>query len=86
MPIWRDRGFGMDANGTKWWKQIPTQTPGWMKALGVMWLFVAVYLATPYEGLLGLVVFLIVVLLAVPIFFTWQWVTWRARNNSAKTR
>jgi hypothetical protein len=76
----------MDANGTKWWKQIPTQTPGWMKALGFMWLFVAVYLATPYEGLLGYVVFLIVALLPTPIFFGWQWVTWRARNNSAKTR
>ena len=78
----------MDANGTKWWKQIPipTQTPGWMKALGVMWLFVAVYLALPYAGLLGFVVFLIVVLPAAPIWLAWQWLTWRARNNSAKIR
>jgi hypothetical protein len=86
MPIGSDGGLGMDANGTNWWKQILAQTPSWMKGLGVMWLFVAVYLALPYEGLLGLVVFLIFVLLAVPIFFTWRWLTWRARNNSAKTR
>lgn len=74
----------MAANRTGWWKQIPEETPGWMKALGVLWLFAAVYFALPYEGLLGFAVFLIAVLPALPVFFAWQWLTWRARQDSAK--
>ena len=54
--------------------------------LGLLWLFVAVLASSFYAEPMGVIVFLVVVMSFLPVFFVWQFFTWKARERTARTR
>jgi len=57
-----------------------------MSLLGLLWLFVAVLASSFYAEPMGVIVFLVVVMSFLPVFFVWQFFTWKARERTARTR
>jgi hypothetical protein len=73
----------MAQNKTEWWKQVPEHS-GWMSLAGLIWLFVAVLASSFSAEPTGLIVFLVVVMSFVPVFFVWQFLTWKAKDEALK--
>jgi hypothetical protein len=70
----------MERVPTQWWRYIPERPwPTWLNLLGLVVIFVGVYLDVVLGGLIGFLAGLAVWLLAVPVFLAWQWIRWRAR-------
>jgi hypothetical protein len=63
----------------KWWSHLPERPwPLWVYVLDAVLIAMLAYIWTVYEGVLGIVLGLMFVLLvALPLFLTWQWMSWR---------
>ena len=66
-----------------WWQYIPERPwPLWIRVLDLALIGVSTYAWVVLGGLLGFLVGLLVLFVAVPVFFAWQWLGWRARHGS----
>ena len=66
----------------KWWMHVPERPwPLWVYLLDAALIAISSYLFAVYGGLLGFVLGLMVLFVALPLFFTWQWMSWRASRT-----
>ena len=74
--------LGIKPEPKNWWQYIPERPwPLWIRVLNIALIGASMYAWVMLGGLLGFLVGLFALFVAVPVFFAWQWLGWRARQG-----
>ena len=74
--------LGIKPEPRKWWQYTPERPwPLWIRLLNLALIGASTYAWVVLGGLLGFLVGLLVLFVAIPVFFAWQWLGWRARQG-----